>query len=178
MRTLLVAGSMLVFVSAASAADLPTPSLTPGDTITTVTTDKAAQCLSDKTGQSVSVGDPITQDMICTSGYTQCVRNVSTSTKNAAYHGYGLSGNHTGYCTGNEGCEVDHLISLEIGGANTVKNLWPQSYDSPQWNAHVKDKLENFLHKEVCAGTMPLEQAQKEISEDWIAAYKKHLGEP
>jgi hypothetical protein len=43
---------------------------------------------------------------------------------------------------------VDHLVSLEIGGANTVQNLWPQSYDTTPWNAHVKDKLENFAARQ------------------------------
>ncbi len=42
----------------------------------------------------------------------------------------------------------------------------------------MKDRLENFLHAEVCAGRMPIEQAQREIASDWIAAYQKYLGEP
>jgi hypothetical protein len=46
------------------------------------------------------------------------------------------------------------------------------------WNARVKDQLENFLHAEVCAGRIPIEQAQREIAQDWIAAYQKYLGEP
>jgi hypothetical protein len=32
------------------------------------------------------------------------------------------------------GRRIDHLISLELGGANTVDNLWPQPYDG-EWNA-------------------------------------------
>ena len=57
-------------------------------------------------------------------------------------------------------------------------NLWPESFRTQPWNARVKDQLENFLHAEVCAGRMPIEQAQREIAEDWIAAYQKYLGEP
>jgi len=30
----------------------------------------------------------------------------------------------------------------------------------------VKEKLENYLHVEACAGHIPIEQAQKEIAED------------
>jgi hypothetical protein len=74
--------------------------------------------------------------------------------------------------------EVDHLIALELDGAGVKENLWPQSFDSEPWNAHVKDQLENFLHAEVCAGHIPIEQAQKEIVQDWIATYQKYLGEP
>ena len=103
-------------------------------------------------------------------------RKVPSSVKRKAYAAYGRQ-NHKGVCTGKEGCEIDHLISLEIGGANTIANLWPQPY-SGDWNAHIKDKLENLLHKKVCAGEITLEEAQKEISTNWIEAYKKYIGEP
>jgi hypothetical protein len=74
--------------------------------------------------------------------------------------------------------EVDHLISLELGGADVAENLWPQSYDTQPWNAHVKDKLEDRLHALVCAGKMPLEQAQRDMATDWIAAYHKYVALP
>ena len=38
--------------------------------------------------------------------------------------------------------------------------------------------LENYLHAEVCAGRMPLGIAQREVARDWVAAYRKNLGEP
>jgi hypothetical protein len=50
--------------------------------------------------------------------------------------------------------------------------------DTTPWNAHVKDKLEDRLHGLVCAGKLPIEQAQREIATDWIAAYERYLGEP
>jgi hypothetical protein len=96
--------------------------------------------------------------------------------KTAVYKSYGLTGNHTGYCDSDQGCEVDHLISLELGGSNDQKNLWPEPYQGEEFNAHVKDQLENWYHAQVCSGQMPLKQAQKEISSNWIEAYKKHLG--
>ena len=61
--------------------------------------------------------------MICTPGYTKCVRAVSSAVKRQAYANYGLTGNHTGFCESDQGCEVDHLISLEIGGSNDIKNF-------------------------------------------------------
>ena len=71
-----------------------------------------------------------------------------------------------------EGCEVDHLISRELGGADTLDNLWPQPYTQHP-GAHEKDWLENELHKEVCHGDITLADAQQEIKTDWYAAYCK-----
>ena len=70
---------------------------------------------------------------------------------------------------------MDHLISLELGGSNGTANLWPEPYDIV-WNARVKDKLENRLHKMVCAGQIDLPIAQKAIAKNWIAAYQRYEG--
>jgi len=72
---------------------------------------------------------------------------------------------------------VDHLISLELGGSNSIKNLWPEPYTG-DLNAHVKDKLENKLHSLVCNGDIDLKTAQQEIATDWVAAYIKYIGQP
>ena len=62
-----------------------------------------------------------------------------------------------------------------MGGANSVKNLWPQLWTG-SWNAHVKDGLENQMHREICAGSVSVEDACREVATDWIAAYKKRFG--
>jgi hypothetical protein len=73
--------------------------------------------------------------------------------------------------------EEDHLISLELGGhPRSPDNLWPEPWFG-DWNAGVKDKLENRLHALVCSGEISLREAQKAIASDWIAAYKKYIGE-
>jgi hypothetical protein len=41
--------------------------------------------------------------------------------------------------------EIDHLISLKLGGCNSIDNLWPLSYSTTPWNSHVKDKLEDRM---------------------------------
>ena len=76
--------------------------------------------------------------------------------------------------------EVDYLITPALGGAEDIRNLWPQSYSSAVWNARVKDALEDRLHAMVCDGGLDLVAAQRDISSDWIAAYKKyfHTDEP
>lgn len=64
-------------------------------------------------------------------------------------------------------CEVDHLVPLELGGADDVVNLWPQPY--PQ--AHWKDAVEGWLHREVCAGRRELVSSQRAIATNWYALY-------
>jgi hypothetical protein len=34
------------------------------------------------------------------------------------------------------------------------------------------------MHAARCEARMSLEKAQREFAEDWIAAYRRHLGEP
>jgi hypothetical protein len=174
--------ALLLSVTSSFSEDMPSlpdTAKTPGVALEIVPDQRAAACLSSLIGASISDGDAITLEMICTPKYTQCIRNVTTAVKNKVYEAYGLpGGNHTGYCDSNQGCEVDHLISIELGGANDLKNLWPQPYQGEALNAHVKDQLENRLHALVCAGTLALKDAQKEISTNWIDAYKKHIGEP
>jgi hypothetical protein len=79
--------------------------------------------------------------------------------------------------SGNPSCyEEDHLISLEIGGdPRSPDNLWPEPWFGP-WNAHIKDVLENKLHKMVCDGSIGLREAQTAIATDWVAAFKTYVG--
>lgn len=71
--------------------------------------------------------------------------------------------------------EVDYLITPELGGADDIRNLWPEPYADTQWNAHVKDQLEDYLRDQVCEGRLNLSTAQRDISVDWVSAYKKYL---
>ena len=143
---------LTVLVSPALAGDLPDSRLTPGDTLPGVT---AAE--------------------VCEPGWARQHRKVPTEVRNEVYAAYGLpDGNYTGYCDTPHGCELDHLVPLELGGSNSARNLWPQSYDGPM-SAHAKDKLENRLHQMVCTGSMTLEDAQQAIATDWIAAHRRYV---
>ena len=106
---------------------------------------------------------------LCTTS-TSLVRNVPESLKQDIFHNYGLNGNDKSVCK--EGYEIDHLVSLELGGANDGRNLWPQSYCGKN-NAHDKDKLENELHRKVCLGKMNIIDAQMCIKSDWVMCYIK-----
>jgi len=180
-RHALVALALAISITPTMAEDMPSlpdSQKTPGAVLELVPDAKTATCLKDLIGGSVKPGDTITLAMICTDGYTKCIRDVSDETKKKVYESYGLAGEHTGYCKSKQGCEVDHLISLEIGGSNDEKNLWPEPYEGEVLNAHVKDQLEKWLHNAACTGQMSLKDAQKEISTNWVDAFRKHIGEP
>ena len=72
--------------------------------------------------------------------------------------------------------EIDHIVSLEIGGSNDIANLFPERV-RPSPGYRVKDKLENKLHDLVCDGAMTLRAAQRGIATNWQALYKKVFGE-
>lgn len=114
---------------------------------------------------SPGVADPrVTQanihQTICVPGYTQKVRNVPQSEKDAVYRAYGIRHRHQ------REYEIDHIISLELGGSNAQANLYPESYEIAQ-GAHQKDRVENALHRAVCSGQVTLRRAQQIISSDW-----------
>jgi hypothetical protein len=70
-------------------------------------------------------------------------------------------------------CEVDHLIPLELGGSNDIKNLWPEP-DEPRPGDAEKNQLENELHRLVCAGKLLLAEAQRCITANWVACWEKY----
>ncbi len=106
----------------------------------------------------------VTAAEVCTPGYSKSVRNVSQQTKNEVFKEYGITNPQPGEY------EIDHFISLELGGTNDISNLWPESYKMAN-GAHEKDKVENYLHKQVCNGNMTLQEAQDAIRTDWYAVY-------
>ncbi len=124
---------------------MPNPKLTPGDTL------------------------PVTLADIQVKGFSSKVRNVPVSVKRQVYASYGIVHWNKGEY------EVDHLVPLSLGGSNSKKNLWPESYLTAPWNAHVKDQLEYKLLALVRAGKVDLYTAQQEMAHDWIAAYKKYV---
>jgi hypothetical protein len=107
-----------------------------------------------------------TREEICASGYARSVRDVPEAEKEQVYAEYGITSHRTGEY------EVDHLISLEIGGSNDVANLWPEAAN-PRPGFHEKDQVENYLHDQVCSGKIALSQAQEQIATNWLAAYEK-----
>ena len=133
---------------------LPDPKCTPGAINPSVTQDNI-------------------KDTICVPGYTKTVRpptSYTTPLKTKLMKSYGFTDSRFNY-------EFDHLIPLEVGGHPTdVKNLFPEP-GYGQYNFHIKDRFENYLHDQVCSGSMGLSEAQREIATDWISSWIK-AGQP
>ena len=160
MKTIFLALIMATVVARAEDPIRPDPKLTPGD-----------------------VMPGVTVEQITEKGYANKlhggVRHVTAAEKREIFTEYfgrvpGMRGHY----------EIDHLISLELGGSNDPKNLWPESYYTEPFNAHVKDKLEDRMAANVRhelerhgheAATALLKEYQHEISTDWIAAYHKYV---
>lgn len=104
--------------------------------------------------------------------HTGCVRSHATteSQKTSTYALYGIAHplNNTG---ASQTCELDHLISLELGGADTLDNIWPQcGPDGVTLNQRYfkqKDMVENWLAVQVYTGKITLQAAQHGIASDW-----------
>lgn len=151
---------LMVFSSGGLAKDLilPDPQQTPG-----------------------AVRSGLSKATICKTKWGIDARHVSASMKQQVFQSYGLSGNDDPQCvTDAHGrhCEIDHLISRELGGADVVSNLWPEPYGTSPWNAAKKDRVENRLHKEMCAGNISLKKARDEIKTDWRVPYQRYFGAP
>jgi hypothetical protein len=133
-----------------SGAPLPDPACTPGAANPTLT----IEALDDSAFR------------------TRCVRDKDTSQrqKAAAYRWYDVPhpANNSG---ATQSCELDHLVSLGLGGADSLDNIWPQC--GPDGVAlemrffRQKDMVESYLRAQVRSRRMSLAEAQRGIASDW-----------
>jgi hypothetical protein len=177
-RFYLLAALLCLLISGCSGVSInvgTTPTAQPSTSTTTTphwgTQAKTSGCavngaLQDKDCTPGDILPNATKEQICQSGYASSVRNVPTSVKNKVYAEYGITHHTAGQY------EVDHLVSLELGGSNDISNLWPEAA-SPKPGFHEKDKVENYLHDQVCSGAVSLQQAQIEIATNWLNIYNQ-----
>ena len=92
---------------------------------------------------------------------------VAVSLRDTVFREYGVDE------TAGQRFQVDYLISPQLGGTETVENLWPQPYGTTVWNARAKDRLEQRLHEMVCRRQIDLGTAQQAIATDWISTYQR-----
>ena len=103
---------------------------------------------------------------------TGCIRNHESSEreKHKAYHWYGIREPGGNYDE-TQVCELDHLVPLELGGADGLGNIWPECGPSgvalENRYFKIKDRVEDYLAYEVKSGQMTLREAQRGIAENW-----------
>ncbi len=99
---------------------------------------------------------------ICKPGWSESVRPPESYTeplKRRLMGSYGDTSPIGSY-------ELDHLVSLELGGApSDPRNLWPEFGRSP----NPKDSVENAAHQAVCGHRIGLIAAQVGIARNWVA---------
>lgn len=103
---------------------------------------------------------------ICASGYTASIRpptSITGPAKTESLADYGMAASST--------TEYDHLVPLELGGASSVSNLWPEPNKAGARGVdNPKDAVESALKRAVCAHTIPLAAAQVAIAKNWVTA--------
>lgn len=188
-RAGVVAGALVLTlacsVSAAGAAVPPgatstsmIPLIDVGATVLLTKKTKSSGCalgvLSDRRCSPGAYSSKLTKAVICSPSFrTDPIRNVPDSEKHQVEIEYGLEPKPYGSTL-----EIDHIVSLELGGSNDPANLYPEQATFPG-NApgyHVKDVLENAAHKAVCAGKIGLRTAQREIARNWQLLYMRLFG--
>jgi hypothetical protein len=133
--------ALLLLQVALASADRPSRELTPG------------------------VTRPISRTAVCSIRWGADRRHVTEAMRKQVFAAYGIPYSQHRFF------ELDHLVPRELGGADDVANLWPQTWTG-RYNARQKDRLENALHRAVCAGELSLHDAQESIRRDWLSSYR------
>ena len=67
---------------------------------------------------------------------------------------------------------LDFLVPLQLGGANSIENIWPVS-TTHGLGFREKEILNIRLHVLACQRQLPLEQAQLAVRTDWVKLWLK-----
>jgi hypothetical protein len=106
-------------------------------------------------------------DLMCLPGYGKDKSSISEATKKKVYAAYGLV-----YPDDDGKYAIDHLVPVQLGGLNSMKNLWPQAV-KPVPGFNEKNKAEDYLYAQVCAGKISQAEAQQQIKKDWVKVWNK-----
>lgn len=113
----------------------------------------------------------LTKGVICAPGFrTSTIRNVPQSEKFAVEREYGEPAAYYGFSV-----EIDHIIPLELGGSNSIANLYFEPGRGSA-NYHVKDALENRARASVCEGRLSLRVARSGFATNWERLYRRLYG--
>jgi hypothetical protein len=113
----------------------------------------------------------VTKAVLCSPAFQPSnIRAMTKQLKHAVEIAYGMAPRKY-----HRTLEIDYIVPLELGGANNLANLFPESQTAdPGYLA--KDRLELKLHDLVCAGKMTLTTARQSIAANWISLYRSVFG--
>jgi hypothetical protein len=151
------------------------PAASAGVTILVRPRTRTARCtrgvLADRRCSPGAYYSRLTKAVICSPSYrTSSVRNVPQTEKYEVEREYGMASRLYA-----RSIEIDHIISLELGGSNAIANLFPEP-GSGAASYHAKDRLENRLHSMVCSGSISLSAARRGIATNWRLLYRRVFG--
>jgi hypothetical protein len=126
----------------------PNPLLTPGEV---AVKDSGTVCKVSKHEPRISPTHPL----------------IPVSQQDAVYQAYKIAPNRAKHYG------LDFLIPLQLGGATTMKNVWPIS-TTKGVGFSQKQLLNVRMHILVCHGEMPLAEAQRMMADDWVALWIKY----
>jgi hypothetical protein len=112
------------------------------------------------------------EDLSATNFLRQCHLNsqILASERAKTYEWYGIN-QPANNIEADKICELNRLVPLELGGADSLSNIWPlcgpPGANFKQRYFEQKGLVEAFLTNRVRAGLMDLAEAQKGIAEDW-----------
>jgi hypothetical protein len=130
---------------------LPDRELTPGAVNSAI--------VGDPTGKSVMVNG--VEANICAKDFTaDSYKKATEAMKRQVCDEYGQKD-----CLETKKGGVDHLVPLEIGGEDTIKNLW--WLPEPDYNVKVH-KVNDKLKTMVCSGKIDLKTAQSIVEHNWV----------
>lgn len=113
----------------------------------------------------------LTKSVICARSFrTSAIRDVPQSEKFAVEREYGMAASYYG-----RSIEIDHIVPLELGGSNSIANLFPEP-GAGRASYHVKDEAENRAKEWVCAGRLSLAAARRGFATDWETLYQRLFG--
>ena len=120
----------------------------------------------------------VTQAEVLRVGFTQDARHVTDKTKWEVLVRYKLAKGALDQAQLSallRQYEIDHFVSLELGGANDIANLWPEPYavvvKGETLGARQKDVVETGLHRLMKNRVLTLKEVQAIIRKDWVRAY-------
>lgn len=155
---------LLILLAAGCGSDTKPPVAAPSSNSSAAPTSTTSRARNPRLVQPNAVLTPgatiadITAETVCADGYAQSVESVSVQVTDQVFAAYGLID------VNRDEFELDHLVPIELGGSNDIKNLWPEpKLEAGQNGAVDKNAIEAQLRDAVCAHHLKLPDAQAAV---------------